>query len=388
MPAITTPLQTSEGIAQAAQPKPCKRSPLRSAAELIALSAVAVLTLEGFFKVCSLGQQEFMEADPQLGSRHIPGKQVTWRTEGFSNDHFSSTGLRDREYPIAKPPGVTRIALLGDSSTEGIQVPLERTYAKVMERNLNSAGKQKFEVINFGTSAYSTGQEMLQYERDVRRYKPDIVVLLYNRGDSVENLFAPSANVLNSPRPYFYLDDQGKVQTDNSVMLAASSKLQPNPVMDYLKRYSRIYGVLSQTNFVLSNDEPQYRKLTGWWNKLTAGWTKNAGPTTWTVPYKTQDAEKVTAALIERLHHDVESDGAKFVLALFPNSVGDTFYMRQEVLYQRLAIDNHIPFLNLTGNFFQAGDIKTLFLSAHFSARGHELVAKELTPVIADLARK
>src|SRR4051812_33246218 len=112
-----------------------KRRPwLLLTAQTIGSIVVCVFALEMTFTICGVGGQEFLQPDDRIGCRHIPGKQVTWRMEGFSNDRLSSTGLRDIEHAIVKRPGVTRIALLGDSSTEGMQVPLPETYARVLER--------------------------------------------------------------------------------------------------------------------------------------------------------------------------------------------------------------------------------------------------------------
>src|ERR1700687_5059060 len=98
--------------------------------------------------------------------------------------------MRDVEHTIAKPAGVYRIALLGDSATEGLQVPFDATYGREIER-IYAAHGIKAEVLNFGCSGYSTGQEVLQFEREVAQYKPDLSILLYNRGDSMENIRKP-----------------------------------------------------------------------------------------------------------------------------------------------------------------------------------------------------
>src|SRR5205814_6029316 len=103
---------------------------LRTTLELVVYGVVAIVFLEWFFGFCGVGEQEFLQPDKELGLRHIPGKLVTWRLEGFSRDHFTGSGLRDVEHSVIKPPGVTRIALLGDSSTDGLQVPLADTYAR------------------------------------------------------------------------------------------------------------------------------------------------------------------------------------------------------------------------------------------------------------------
>lgn len=354
--------------------------------EFFILLVLAVFVLETFFKFAGIGEQEFLQPDKQLGSRHIPGKLVTWRMEGYSHDRLSSTGLRDSEHPVNKPPGITRIALLGDSSTEGMQVPLSETYGKVMERLLNEHG-QKYEVINFACSGYSTGQQLLQYERDVRRYHPDIVLLLYNRGDSIENIFVPGPTVLSQPRPYFYLDANNQLQMDPSVLEACSSKLKPHPFWDYLKENSRIYGVISATGLVLSINENNYRKWMGWLNNLTNSFVKNDRPSTWTVPYAKQNPDSVTEALLTRLNKEITADGGKFALIIFPNVVQDPDLQRQQSLFEILAHRQNFAFLDLTRPFFDA-DFHSYFLEYHFSSRGHAFVAQQLEPLIEKLSAR
>lgn len=380
-PPVTESDAQEKSVAEKAL-KPSKQWVLR-AGEFLILLIVAIFVLESFFRFAGIGEQEFLEPDKQLGSKHIPGKLVTWRMEGYSHDHISSSGLRDSEHTIAKPAGITRIALLGDSSTEGMQVPLDETYGKVLERQLNQNG-QKYEVINFACSGYSTGQQLLQYERDVRPYHPDIVLLLYNRGDSIENIFVPGPGVLSQPRPYFYLDAKNELQMDPSVLEACSSKLKPQPFWDYLKKNSRIYGVISATGLVLSINEHNYRKWTAWLSSLTNSLVKNDRPSTWTVPYAKQSPDSVTEALLTKLNQDITADGANFALIIFPNVVQDPDLQRQQSLFEILSNKKHFAFLDLTRPFFDS-DFHSYFLEYHFSARGHAFVAERLKPLIESL---
>ncbi len=136
------------------------------------------------------------------------------------------------------------------------------SWQKNMQGSENTPTQIKhFEVINFGCSSYSTGQEILQYEQEADLYKPDAVVLLYNRGDSSENIVNANNRKKAEARPYFYLDAAGKLQQDNSVLLTSQNKLKPNVIKEFLRRYSAIYGVLTQADFTLSLNEPRYCKL-------------------------------------------------------------------------------------------------------------------------------
>ncbi len=350
----------------------------------------AVVLLEVLFNVANVGNQELLKPDATLGCKHIAGKRVTWRMEGYSNDRISQAGLRDVDHTLAKAPDVTRIALLGDSATEGVQVPLEDTYARVLEGLLNdkSAGKKKYEVLNFGTSSYSTGQELLQYRHMVREYKPDVVAVLWCCGDVIENTLDPMKFELKRRptadlRPYFYFDDAGKLQMDSSVMESNQEKFKPNPIIDFLRANSRIYGVLTQTNLALMINENGYRKVQSWYNR-------NFAPRyDWKVlppKYDTQDKMAVTTELIKQFNQEVTRDGSKFLLLVFPNNVRADLLTQQAETLKKLSLAQGFELLDLTQSFHHHPCENTLFLDYHFSSAGHKRAAETIEPVVTRLS--
>ena len=196
-----------------------KNTLARVVLEILALAFISIGLLEGLLYLCGLGEQECRMPDATLGWHYPAGKMVGYRREGYSRDCINSKGLRDIEHTIAKPEHVFRIALLGDSATAAMQVPMEATTARLLENALNAQAKEKhlkrrFEVLNFGCIGYSTAQELVQYETLVSKYAPDLVVLMYTSGDAGESVL-PFTDRLNAPpRPYFYLDHQGNLQED------------------------------------------------------------------------------------------------------------------------------------------------------------------------------
>jgi hypothetical protein len=81
----------------------------------------------------------FIRYDRDLGWSHKPGAVSEWRYEGFSKVQINSAGLRDREHALAKPPGAFRVAVLGDSMTEALQVP-QQSNSKATSARSWSAG--------------------------------------------------------------------------------------------------------------------------------------------------------------------------------------------------------------------------------------------------------
>jgi hypothetical protein len=110
--------------------------------------------------------------DPNLGFVHAPNTRAFLMGVDV---RISSQGLRDREYPYAKPADVYRVLMLGDSTVLGWGVKAEDTAAKVLERELGDG----FEVINAGVGNYGTMQEFTYYKMYGRRFHPDLVILQY-----------------------------------------------------------------------------------------------------------------------------------------------------------------------------------------------------------------
>jgi hypothetical protein len=151
------------------------------------LSAVGIA--EAALRIADIAPQapppDITSFDPRLGWRNTPGASGIHRTRDYTvRESIDSLGFRGPELTIAKPAGVRRIALLGDSFVDGYTTSFETTAGEVLERQLNAHdGKDDWEVINAGTAGYSTDQELLLYRESVRRFKPDEVILLFYVND-------------------------------------------------------------------------------------------------------------------------------------------------------------------------------------------------------------
>src|SRR5215470_18263318 len=91
----------------------------------------------------------------------------------------NSLGFRDREHAVAKPKGVYRIVVLGDSIAAGLHVERNQdVFPPILERELNRGGLRA-EVINLGVSGYNTQQEVEMLRERGLSYRPDLVVVAY-----------------------------------------------------------------------------------------------------------------------------------------------------------------------------------------------------------------
>ncbi|HEX8283932.1 MAG TPA: SGNH/GDSL hydrolase family protein [Pyrinomonadaceae bacterium] len=170
---------------------PAKKSkpPLRVRVAVILLSVVfALVVAEVFLRATGYSYQTFYRPDDVLGYTLEPGAEGWHKKEGRSYVRVNSEGLRDREHQKRKPPNTLRVAVLGDSYAEALQVEQVDGFTSVLERRLPEcpalAGRA-VEVINFGVSGYSTAQELLTLRQKVWAYEPDVVLLMVTTNNDV-----------------------------------------------------------------------------------------------------------------------------------------------------------------------------------------------------------
>lgn len=98
---------------------------------------------------------------------------------------LNSKGLRDVEYAVPKPAGVTRILVLGDSVAFGDGVKAEETFSDQLERLLNAGGRTgAYEVLNAGIRGYNTYQQSILLREIGLDYEPDVVLVAYVLNDA------------------------------------------------------------------------------------------------------------------------------------------------------------------------------------------------------------
>ena len=172
-------------------------------AALLISAALAALVAEVALRLAGVSYPNFYQPHPVRGWELRPGAEGRWTKEGDAEVEINSRGMRDREVAVPKPPRTVRVALLGDSCTEALQVPVERTFARLLERELAScpavAGR-KVETLNFGVAGYGTIQELLSLRQQAWPLEPDAVVLAFYSGNDVRNNSEPLDQ--DPTRPY------------------------------------------------------------------------------------------------------------------------------------------------------------------------------------------
>jgi lysophospholipase L1-like esterase len=114
--------------------------------------------------------------------------------------------LSPREYNLdqpvrPKPPGVTRVVCLGDSSTIGAEVRRDQPYPQVLQRILPQCWPdRKIEVLNFGRHGYTSYQGRLLMEQTWDLVRPDVLVFYFGANDMTIAPFREDKDWVKIPR--------------------------------------------------------------------------------------------------------------------------------------------------------------------------------------------
>jgi lysophospholipase L1-like esterase len=192
---------------------------------------------------------------------------------------YNSLQFRERE-PGPRAPGVRRVAVLGDSFTEGQGVKEADTYVRGMERALRASAGGEWEVLNFGRRG-ADFPALDDTFRELLRFDPDVVVYALTLNDcepspAFRDRHAWITSLLDGPRQ--------KVD------------LIPNPIP---------FG--SRTALFVRHRVAAYRRhraMTRWYDELYAE--------------PNRDGWAQTQALIEGMHRQMLLRGGRFLLAAWP----------------------------------------------------------------------
>jgi hypothetical protein len=371
---------------------------------------------EIFLRVIGYSYPLFYTTDSDRGFALQPGVEGHYQREGESYVRINSDGLRDREHAKAKPAGTVRIAVLGDSFSEAMHVPMEQTFWSLLERKLQECnvfpGKQ-VEVINFGVSGYGTAQELMTLRRKVWDYSPDLVVLAFT---TYNDIYDNSRALSRTEEVPYFVYRNGALAFDDSfrnsrTYLQRDSRL--NRLGRWIHNSLRVVQLVHYVQFVAK------LKLTDWRNKRRMAAEAQTKPANG-APVTVRNAEdigidnmiyveprddnwkeawRVTEGLIKQMRDDVAEKKARFMLITLSNAIqvypdplvrqsflehvgADTVFY-PNLRLQAMAEREQIEFLDLAQPMQVYADQNKVFLhgfgsdlgNGHWNARGHKLAA-------------
>lgn len=354
-----------------------------------------LLLVEGMLRLAGLRFNAFYQPDWERGYGLRPGASGLWTREGQGQVSINPDGFRDRIHTPTPAEGVLRVAVLGDSFTEALQVNLGSTWWKLLEQRLNSqpscAFRQGFpagvEVLNFGVGGYGTGQELLTWRQKARGFQPRKVLLAMYLGNDIQDN-TPRAR---PDRPVFRSGSDGSLVVDNGFRNSLDSRFRfsaPGRLLNQLLNHSALLQLANEAKNRWSARQPAAGPATG-----SAGLNLDADhPSGWLV----------TEALLRQLRDEVRASGAQLLVTslstpeqvwpdreerqAFFRRVGQNPFARERRLAGILATLD-VPYIPLAEDLRRESDRNGLTLHGfpeqqpglgHWNSSGHRLAAQVL----------
>ncbi len=270
---------------------------------------------------------------------------------------INSIGFRDVEHEQTKPAGIYRVLFLGDSYTEALQVPFEDIFWRRLQKEADEK-HLNVEIMSMSVSSWSTGQELRAYECFGRQYHPDVVVLGFNTDDLSDNAFRQDQFT-----PTFALKD-GTLSLDESYKTHISQRLADRAtlypgILYFLKDHSEL---IRHILFIHANS--------------VAGAKLGAAEE---APSSTENAWRLTGALISQLAHDTHADKSHLVIVNFP-----TLKAASIVPLQTFARVNNIALVDVAPALNAASSTAPVHWPGdpHLTPFGHEVVSQILIKAV------
>lgn len=409
----------TQALRSATKNPPLKVSPesgrrqIGSALALILVGVLlAMIVAEITFRLIGIGEQGVYQWDADRGWALRPGASEWQRREGNAFVQINREGMRDREHSYSKPKDTIRIAFIGDSFTEAEQVAIQDDFVSVAERRLQNCARlrgKKVEALNFGCDGYGTAQELVTLKRDVWKFSPDIVVLLFFAGNDLRN---------NSPRLEWHLCQPFYLLRGDRLVLSGpfidSPVFHTECLIKFESRRSAALNVFGDSIARIRSVAKAKKAL------FLDGRSKNPvtsaelgiGDAIYSPP-QSQDWEaawNVTEKLLLAINDDVKQHGAQFLSVTatvgpqaYPSPVWRAKYERsldvKDLLYPDLRIRNlggraGFPVLNLAPAFQLFADQHHVFLHGfgdtklgvgHWNEAGHHLAGELIANRLCDL---
>ena len=204
---------------------------LAAGAALIAIAGEAWLRLTKPFMETSPAPSEFV---PEAGILWKPGAEMrfTNRLDYWNVSRVNSLGFFDREPPSPLPPpheqdaASCRVAVIGDSFVEGLQVPLPmKLHIQLEQLAADAPTRLAIAASAFARSSIGQIQQLAFYDAYAQPLRPKLLVLVF-----VHNDFADNSPIL---RALFSGRDPDRLPNGSAARLADGTLEYRPPHADY-----------------------------------------------------------------------------------------------------------------------------------------------------------
>jgi len=293
-----------------------------------------------------------VQFDPQL---YAPNRELGWvmhpgasgvvAVETRQFVRINSHGFRDQERSYDKPANTVRIAVLGNSWTEALQVPLEKTYCSVLQQRLTQSscfhGKH-VEVLNFGVAGYSTAQELMTLQQEVWKYHPDLILLAFYPARDIANNVRELNNAVNPEQSPYFVYRGDKLVLDDSFRALPVLRARQIALQDLNYRLTQHFRTLQVISALQRFTKIRVAMAAVHERAQQAG-VDNLEYIIYAPPARPdmQRAWQVTEGLLLAMRDEVKAHGAEFhilTLATRPQVIPDP--AKRSELMHKLGVDN------------------------------------------------
>ena len=323
---------------------------------------IALLLAEGILRALPVPEAYVripLKANDIVGFTRTPNSTASFQNTCYSvpGIQYNSQGFRDKEFT----PGVDfKIAILGDSFMEAIEVPVSLDTASILSKLLDRRA------LNTGINSYGTTHELFVYKAFLKPLRPQITLLFFYPGNDVKDNSCELTRMSGEPisGPCGYISDN-KVIWNNS--------FDPN---DNVRGQSRLKRFLRQNcRLCLLGYRVMKFDL---WDKYRDGDmpflynTFRADPPG-PVKKPWEEGWKITTEAMLQLNSEVQSTGGKLYIVTVPE-------------YFAVVPDWKKSFEKATGGAKPPKDFDPLLVEKQLAALGnaHDIGVLNLAPLFDD----
>ena len=328
---------------------------------IVLMPVILFVFLEVFLRVT-----KFISPNIKIIKNNIvlnkPFSSIYNKKENFNLVQFNNFGFHD--FDRQKNNENYRIAVLGDSFVESLQVPRDSLFTTILNKKYQA--KDSIEFLPFGKSGTSTTYQFKLWEYLVLNdIKIDHLVLVMFLGNDIEN---NHINLGNAPADNaFYLNEKGEI------FLNYKKKTIFKKIINKIRNHSAFFELIYQRLYMLKRILKNSQK-----EEIDKKGSKNIQYAKNQKHY--HEAIEGTIALISKWRSSLNSNNIEFSLITFNTTENNII---QNYFLEMIDIDSTLKTLKHKNIVFPDTPYKYFFKTekgyGHFNFYGHKYFSTEIS---------